>query len=452
MIRLVKGPPGSGKSYVAVNRFFREWLENSGRPIYTNLPLVKGKDGIYELVRQITRNHARQKAMCDRIHEIKAGLEVVPEWTNPETGEVIPSQERCRLREFWYFTPLGSVIFLDELAEIYDAKGRGERGAPETFATYMRLHRHLGDDFYGFAQHQKDIVAQFRRLVGELISVENSTKRNMFEWWALRGLKWPIQFFSVRTYIGSEVMDLVNVEQSSATTQESYVVWPNKAGFRTYRSFSRVSQLAFKGELSDKAETSDVNQPFFVRYGGFVRQLPLLGSLLIFVVMGIWMFHRGVNWLLHPQDSLTTWYGSPISTPATNSGSAALTASLAVPGGTRKAAGTNFKTSVLAGAPVQGPVAGELPERLLLVTPNRLSTTRGDYEVGDSLAGHRVARFLLDGFVSNDGGAHRWGVVFPRRQGGGVGSGGGDSGTLASVGADAGTRGQSGGVRPVAGE
>lgn len=412
-INLIAGIPGSGKSYVAVNEFLRQWLENSNRPIFTNLPLAVDEAGMFEVVKASTRNQAKRVAYAARIHLLKQERREVPSWKDPETGEERPASVRDTLREFWYFTPPGAVIMLDELADIYPATGKGE-AAPEMLGHYFRLHRHLKHDFYGFVQSKADVVAQLRRLVSYVFVITNSVKENMFDWWALRGVKWPVQFFRVRAYVASQVMDSPTLENVTVEPQEAFLVWPNKRGFRNYHSFSRVGCLPWAQAPAD-IETGDINQSWHQRTAGFMRQLPVLVAIVAALGIAGWYGWRGLAWLRDPKSAKA--FHRPVE-------SAVLVATNSVVQAKKEVETEAQKVMV----------AADETEKLVLVTPELVRTTRGEYRVGDEMGGVVIARILLDGIVSADGSRRRWAVVLRRGGRGGSDGGNGDLGTVGGVG------------------
>lgn len=423
-LNIIQGAPGAGKSYIAVNELMRQWLESSNRPIYTNLPLEVGADGIFEVVRQITRNPARRAELSARIHILEDKFMDCGSWVNPETGKEEHLGARHGIREFWYFTAANSVIFLDELAELYDAKDRSSQ--PETFATYCRLHRHYKDDFYGFAQDRRDVLAQFRRLVQYVWTVRNSSKENIFGWWALRGIKWPVQFFIVKVWLAAQVMEAANFEKTGEC-QESFNVWPSKKGFRTYRSFSKAGALGWKETAASSASSTDVNPGWWFRFAGFIRQSGVLVSLAGAAVVALYMGYRGFQFLLHPPADLIGGKGN-VAVPVAGAP-------------LRDASALGSATNLTAGVVTNSEPDRPATERLLLVTPQRFRTTEREVYVGDEIAGlGTLLGVYVDG-VRTSTGAIPWRVLFPfqRRDGGGRGDG--DIRPLRGVGSDSGGQG-----------
>ena len=129
-LHMVQGGMGAGKSYIAVNREMRSYLEDSDRPIYTNLP-CDGEE-LDALLLDLRSKTVRQEVYRRRITflPVASGQKAVPlfedvrrnargEVTNrrlvamkDDDGEVIEADVLC---EFWLFTRPNAVIFLDEL-------------------------------------------------------------------------------------------------------------------------------------------------------------------------------------------------------------------------------------------------------------------------------------------------------------------------------------------------
>lgn len=417
MISLIQGPPGAGKSYVAVNEFMAKWLTDSTRHIYTNLPLRRRACGTFELICRITRNPAKRAAMQERLHLLEDRMDDAGEWTDPETGKVEKLGMRHRTKEFWYFTKPNSVIFLDELAEIYDARDRASE--PETLATYVRLHRHFKDDFYGFTQDRRDTLPRIRRLAQYVWTVKNSTKTNMVGWWALRGLKWPVQFFIVRCYLGAEVREDTTFEQS-AEPQEAFTVWPSRKGFKAYDSFNKAGPMPWKSVADETAKSSDVNQGFWGRVGGVTRQVPLLVGICGALGIGGYMVHRMFDFLLHPPvDQMFK--------PGAQSQSVSVLTN-AAPSRRPGAGSTNFPGTARTAKTPDAP-----GERLVLVVPGRAVTDAREIYEGDSSPFGRLERVLPAGVVVSTG-SIPWRVFLSSGSSASGGRGGRDESALRGIG------------------
>lgn len=487
---------GAGKSCIAVNKFLHDWLLTSERPIYTNLPLryvgevgalrheprlglltllllwLAGllsanlrrrwlrrvararlhdwrqrriawlasegeKPRLLQIVANCTRNHARRARMMERIHFLEAkvrqplGEDGQPLTYLPldEDGNPVPGAEpqevgpKHGVREFWYFTKPNAVVFLDEVADIWNSEDRNARDEqkrrPETLNSYIRHHRHYKDDLYFFFQDKEDIDPHLRRKIQYLWTVRNSTKENMFEHWAFRGLRWPVQFFFVKCYLGKSVINRPADSMTRLEPQESWRFWPTRKDFSTYRSFSQAGTLPGKKAPPGEAQSTDFDPSIWGKVRAWVENLgpalAVLGGMAGAVVGALY----GLRLLLQ----LT---GSPTSLPLDRT----QTPQHGAPAGTAVTDAGNGDFLVTATNAVPAEV-----ERLVLVTPALLRTTKATYGKGSDLGGGRVARFLINGVELEGGRRITFDVLFPGPRGDGGGGGGSDRGPLRGVGA-----------------
>lgn len=330
----IEGSVGAGKSYIATNREMRRWLEESDRPIYTNLPINVEEFLCYCSRSPVTRDkyrrrlhflHDIEREVFDRKLVKPVGLEEHPggpvKWEEvpwPETVEEMKElrENGCRielinigkrnmLAEFWYFCKPNAVIFLDELADIYpavvekDEKQIGPDGKPlpqkrvynrQTLRSYINHHRHYKDDLYFFMQNREDVDVQVRRKILYVYYVENMKYRNMFDWWALKGLRWPVQWFRVRIYQGRKVLGKGG-DFDVFESIDRYGMFPTRRGFKNYRSFSAAVGLAGKRKVaSADAKSTDLDTVWSrVRswLAGAWAPLSVLGFIVAAIVAGI---------------------------------------------------------------------------------------------------------------------------------------------------------------------
>lgn len=428
----VQGLMGAGKTCVAVNRFMADWLTNSDRHIYTNLPLerVDPEDPTsnFVLVNHLTRNHARRRAMMKRLELLSPGVrqpladDGQPLRYHPldEDGNPVPDsapQEvgpKHGLREFWYFTKPNAVVILDEVADIWNTEDRNSRDAskrrPETLNSYIRHHRHYKDDLYFFFQDKEDIDPHLRRKLQYVWTVRNSTKENMFDWWALRGLKWPVQFFFVKCYLGRAVVGKAEDAMKRVEPQESWIYWPTRKSFQTYRSFSQATTLPGKSAPKSDARSTDFDPSVWGRVKGFTRNLgPVLAVLgavaaLVFAYFGI------IHGLIAASETSSAVNTAPRTVTPQGTNQPPGTFLTDVGNGDWAATRTNVTWVDVSAATNQ---AGLLvTERILLVTPDWLQTTVKKYAKGDDMGGRRIERILLNGLLFADGGHERYDVLF----------------------------------------
>jgi len=454
-IHALQGLMGAGKSCVAVNKFLADWLENSDRPIYTNLPLrwVGEKrhgqvvDGInmetgqpaelLELVADLTRNHAKRQAYMSRIHFLRPGERVpLDENGQPlrylpldDDGNPVPGAEPVEVgpkhgvREFWFFTKPNAVVLLDEVADIWSTEDRKNR--PDTLKSYIRHHRHYKDDLYFFFQDKEDIDPDLRRKIQFLWTVRNSTKENIWDHWATRGIRWPVQFFFVKCYLGREVVGMAEDSMKRRQPQEAWNYWPSRRDFRHYWSFSQAGTLPGKKAASDKQHSTDFDPSVWKRIRGFTNNLAPLLAMLAFVVVLAFMGYQAIDFLLHPPlDKLKI--GPKDQRTAQTSANPPGTFVTEARGGANGNAflATRTNLSPLDAAALTNQTGLVSTERILLVTPSKLVTTRKTYVPGSDIDGDIIARFRLNGVVFTNGNQRFFTDIFlPGERIPGVGSG-----------------------------
>lgn len=390
------GLMGAGKSYVAVNKWLLESLRDSGRHVYTNLPC--DGDERERLLIHASRNLAKREEMRSRLHflphlpgEVVCRIETYRDgdrWAvrrldGPENLDKEGRDKgRDLLLEFWYFVEANSVIYLDEVGDLYNTEKRKER--PDFLISFINHHRHYKIDLFFFLQDVADIDPQVRRKIQFCYVVTNSTKCNIADWWVLRGFRWPVQFFRVRMILGSKLRKGDPYMVSERDPDETYAIWPSSRGFRNYRSFSAASTLPGMKLPSEKDLSTDFDPRLWPKVLNWLGQssgvLAMAGGLAV----ALWLGVRGVYAM------------------------AGLNSGAILPD--RPHAATNEQqTASVPSTPVRAPgLVGESSEpgdreRVLLVTPGRVKTTKAVYEAGSFLGSNRVHRVFLDGFEFGDG-------------------------------------------------
>ncbi len=445
----IEGDVGSGKSFIAVNCLMARYLWETRRPIYTNLPcdgeeleyllawlarspvvredyrrrlhfLYPGEEEAFEpfWAEVFWLNREGVRVPDDSIPRSKAGQEKAQRrgWMRQEKEVPWPDKQeleedyrrlgyrlrrrslgkRDRVREFWWFTEPNAVVFLDESADIWNSLSKDR---PASLQSYINHHRHYKDDLYFFMQARDDLDVQVRRKIRTLYYVENMKNQNMFNWWALRGLRWPVQHFRVREFHGRKVLgkggDFDRFEPLNA-----WKSWPTRRRFRNYRSFSAAATLPGKRLPAEGAQSTDMDTPWHrVRdwLGGAWAPL----SVLVFIVVGVLMGLRFMYGLANVSSAevsrhLTGQQGTNYA-KAESSGP---TNGMAVPGG--GGSNSNLAAAAALGA-AAAPAGKHEPERLLFAGPEYFKTTRRTVHVGDAVGGRRIVRILFDGVVTDSG-------------------------------------------------
>lgn len=414
-IHAIQGLMGAGKSYVAVNRWLREELESSTRHIYTNLPLARvdesDPESDYWIVRELYKKLPNRRAAMARIHKL-ISKERIPtdELGNPltyqpldEEGEIIEDALPVVLglkhgvKEFWYFTQPNSVVFLDEVADIWPTEERKNR--PDSMKSYIRHHRHYKDDLFFMFQDKEDIDPDLRRKIQKLFICENSTKRNMFDNWMFRGLKWPIQFFMVRGYLGRAAVGLAEDSMKRLTCEDSFWVFPKRIGYRNYHSFSQAGTLQGKRAATQAALSSDFNPSLWPKVKDFVRNIgPLAGvcGLVLGLAFGGFI---GIRAMLQAGKQ-TSYMGGTNGVSSVGSNTVSVAVVPSVSAGTNSVGSTNVV---------------DLGEKLVFANAAYVKTTKRTYAKGDKIGDETIASVMLNGVAFESGTKRTFAVLFPRR-------------------------------------
>lgn len=448
----IEGEPGSGKSFVAMHHIIPPYLLDTNRHVYTNLP-CDGEQLEWYLA-WLTRNPAKQNEIRQRLHFLRPGpqpawehywiSEEIREWTETvldEKGKPATikrdnlaeieqpwpeddlQEEEYRamgfkpvrrpvprqpdgVREFWYFCEPGSVVVLDELADIYNsldglsATGEEKKGR-RVLQSFINHHRHYKLDLYFFMQSREDVDMQVRRKIANIYYVENSKRVNVSDFWALRGLRWPVQFFQCRVFAGRKVLGK-GADFDVFVPLRTFRVWPTRRRYRNYRSFSAGNTgIAVKGLRSAKssAKSTDVDT-VWDRVRDWVGSAGVPIGMAVGILVVVYLFWSFVSGMAHSTSADTSkWLGVK-----------AATNSVSVAGRTNSAATTN----ATAGIATTNAIPKDNPETITLVSPYLVRTTRRVF-----LRGQIVGTVQLDQFTATGAYGHisskpcfvGWGVL-----------------------------------------
>jgi len=274
-LNIIEGLMGAGKSCVAVNFIMLDELQNGTRHVYTNLPIYPER-----MARYLSGGRpAKAQAYLDRIHVLENRLEVVRDEEGkplmvPESPKPGAPLVECRLnmvQSFWRFTRPGSIIIMDEAADIWNARNwkqtQAQAGVEDNeLQSYINHHRHYKDDLYILSQAATDIDKQIRNKFQFIWVVSNSTKENMFDVRWLKGIKWPVQFFKIRVFHPREMKEPCEV----------YTFRPKAVHFSFYDSFSASHRLPGKALPDKGTASSDHGQSYLKRIANFRRNVGYL--------------------------------------------------------------------------------------------------------------------------------------------------------------------------------
>lgn len=147
--------------------------------------------------------------------------------------------------------------------------------------TYTRQHGHYKDDMFLISHQPEDVDINIRRGVQYLYSLENAKYKNIFSWLWLRGLKYPIQFFMIKGF-----------EYGEKDYSDSWCLYPKKAIFKCYDSFSSAESIPGKALPSEDDKSTDTGVNFWKNLFSFFRQSWIGLVSVIFVIVLIRSFYN----------------------------------------------------------------------------------------------------------------------------------------------------------------
>jgi len=411
-INAVQGLMGAGKSYVMTNVWLADVLVRSNRPIYTNLPLArldpKDPDSLFVIVAQLFRSEMDRQRAQARITLLRP-MVLQPLGDDGEPLSYIPLDEegepikdalpvvlakKHQQREFWYFTKPNAAVFLDEVADIWSTEDRRDR--PPEMKSYIRHHRHYKDDLWFAFQDKEDIDPDLRRKIQKLWVIQNSVRVNMFDSAWLRGMRWPVQFFMAKSYLGRSAVGKDEASLSTLQPQDSLWFWPKPAGFKVYYSFSQASKLAGKTSATEDDESSDMTKSWWPRVRDFfVNSAPLLSMIGGVGGAGVGAYYAYGVLMAGLVQSSPIDTGKPTGTNTVGN-LASANSTVASQDHT-----TNYPPAVV-------------PEKLIFSSRTHIHTNKRTMKKGDSINGKTISDIGLDGVRFADGSAAGWTVLFQR--------------------------------------
>lgn len=416
-LNVFEGNMGGGKTYTALHRIMSDYLLNTERPVYTNIPI-----NVPQYLTTLTRKESQRAKIEARLHFLKAEVApVLDAEGQPVKDDKGRPFEACKLREFWHHCEPNAVVVLDELGELYNSRDRHSN--PELLGYYINQHRHYKDDVYFICQSKLDIDAQVRRKIQYLWRVKNSLKENISEAWWMRGLRWPVQFFIVEKWVCQVGEDL---KTSGKEAEEVFWVRPNKYGYRSYNSFSASTKLTGKKLAKDEDASSDVNESFARRLRTFWRNAWRPVIVVFLGAVAAWFFWKG----LQKMDAVARgeevgFWGSTGEKKKKTAPAVAAPA----PNPDHQNAHERVQNSSISTEPIKDSAKDlELnleppPERLLLVVPGRFVTDQGEYLPGDQFRERTIAGIDRGHVTFLDGERQAFRVLFRGNRSTGLRSG-----------------------------
>jgi hypothetical protein len=337
----IHGPQRSGKTYFCV-RTCIDFIKHTDRDIYTNLPLnpdrlaryavagrLRNLDKYYEVFRRIhlfidfeslhsAKDFAKKNRdfwrFCrfDRAYKIRFFKEYYSNSDNVDTrgqGDSFPSRENWPVEyyadgyiwptkwifDFWRLTKRQRTVFMfDEFYEYFSSLDFRDRGVDvrKQLLSFTRQHGHDNHHVYLISHKSDDLDKIIRDGFMYQYFIENAKYRNLFQNSWLKGLKSPIQFFYVRSFVSGD-----------RDVQDSYPIWPEKVIFECYNSNSTGSTLREINSGSCRSDRYDDNHGHnfihnFARYfktKGWIAFLFLSGAF-----VALYTIYNGYKKLLYP--------------------------------------------------------------------------------------------------------------------------------------------------------
>lgn len=281
MLNLITGKQRSGKSYFCVTLII-DYLRHSKRPIYTNLPINPDVVADVACGGKI-RNPALYNQYLLRLHLFvnysgrnRSSFKIFKS-INPDFCKFYHSSSKSDLRnhlfipsgihnsfisQFWRYTLSNSIIFLDEVYEIFGSLDQLSKGKDirKEMLSYAKQHGHFKDDLYLITHDPADIDKIIRKSLNKQYIVKNSKYQNILDHRFFKGLRWPIQFFMVSGY-----------EYGEKTAQDQFNIYPKQNIFSCYNSFN-VSDFLDKEMASDSDVSSDTSVNHRDNWRNFAKQ------------------------------------------------------------------------------------------------------------------------------------------------------------------------------------
>jgi len=327
---LISGLPRNGKSYYCVTRIVDD-LVDSERSIYTNLPV--NPDYIARIV-ALRKCNKRTEDYLDLIDGILSRLHVFKKFASradyldfKKKNPLYVSKHLKRNRkhdksmsysqrllypfeyiaDYWNHTKANSLFYLDECYQIWNYLDSSERGKEakdkrKELQNYMRMHGHDGDDIYLITHKERDLDNFILDTLSYRINVRNSkywpiVPQEILDkyWWLgwLATLRWPVQFFILRSFIGDEKLP-----------HRTFFRACDRRIFKCYDSHSRPNGLKNRG-FDSKVASSDLGKTYFSEMKEwFFDALPALMvlTMLVFTAAGV---YKGLRGMMNPRHSKT---------------------------------------------------------------------------------------------------------------------------------------------------
>lgn len=322
---LITGLPRNGKSYYCCHRMIEDLV--GVRAVYTNLPINPDVIARHVAIRKYDKKSERYLDVIESVlsnirifrtftsrHELEDFKKVNPAWCRLHRrrrrdldSSVVFSEMLLFpfsfLGDYWNHTKANSIFYLDECYQIWnylDSSSRSEDSKMKRreLQNYMRMHGHDGDDIFLITHKEKDLDTFILGTLSYRIEVKNSKYWPIIPqeltdkyWWItwLASLRWPWQFFIIRTYIGDE-----------KTAHRTFHVRSNRFIFKCYDSQSRPNGLKNRGFDSSNFKSSDLGKGYLSELKEWFKESFL--ALLILTILGFsaWGILSGLYGMLHP--------------------------------------------------------------------------------------------------------------------------------------------------------
>ncbi len=323
-LNIISGLPRNGKSYYCCTRMIDD-LVNDKRSIYTNLPINPDVIARVVAVRLCPASEYyldRFEDTLRRIHlfitfksiaDYRRFKKINPRFcalhrarSKQYDNDLIYSQRLFfafeLLVDYWNYCRANSIFYFDECYQIWNYLDQSERSGDakdrrKELQNYMRMHGHDKDDIFLITHKERDLDRFILDTCSYRINVRNSKywpvipeEFTIKYWWLswLASLRWPVQFFILRTFIGDE-----------KTCHRSFFKRSSRIVFKCYNSHSAPNGLKNRG-VSESAGSSDFKKGYFSELREwFFDALPALIILSLLVATAVGLYN-GLKSMIRP--------------------------------------------------------------------------------------------------------------------------------------------------------
>jgi len=283
MIIVVDGEQGGGKTYFCVLSI-KEFLEDTKRHIYTNMPLyidqicLNLKDSRSRLQEYLSRIHLFVRSDSEGViepSEIERLKKDSPLYMSDYSQNLLPYSD---IRNFHNHISHGAVIFIDEVHNVFSSLSYREKGADvqrELLMNFLSEHRHYRLDVFLILPNINNADVIIRNLYAMYYHIYNGKDTNILPWRFFKGFTFEcfgIQFFKVIGY-----------KKDSTISCYEKAIFPCKRYFKFYNSHSESQKLTFGNLKKQNEDDSGFSSPVSSK-SAFKKFISQFGFRLVIII------------------------------------------------------------------------------------------------------------------------------------------------------------------------